>query len=555
MNANLLNAIRNLISSQGGDILLDSRRVDENLPVFAKKEIAAERGIFIRCLESGLASELRKQSTPEDRLACKKQIAQRLVDAHGFSVPAVKEMFDLIEEAACGSISGKHGYTGGNIPQIPVPQAPPVYTHTPHQTPPQAVSVSILQKVKEIIKAKKIACGVTAGIAAAALAVIVAVTLFYRNTVEVVFDPIIEFHGDAFPVKILALAAKNTASDGSPRMKNDGDYIGDVFGDFGVSLALKSSGPVRLEIEGDRFIKKSTHEANVPANKEVEVFPRISYNYSELEHLIQPGTENVYFRLYKNNKLVQEKMEVIRFHSVNEVPFREISRLDGESVLSYSWLFAAYVNEDDPLIDQILKEALQIARIEKVGVGGASYNFSGYQDSNGDGDTSVEVRLQVYAIWRLLQERGVKYSNITTTSTGNQAIAAQYVRTLQESFGNSQANCVDGTVLFASVLRKLGISPYLILIPGHMFLGYDLDGEGEQTAFLETTMLGNVNLSDYPNYRRTQVSQDSFLAASTSAFNTWETTKNKIFDDSDIEHQIVSVARCRVDGIMPVKRY
>jgi hypothetical protein len=47
MNTTLFNAIRTVVSSQGGDILLDSRRVDKILPVFAKKEIAGEREMFI----------------------------------------------------------------------------------------------------------------------------------------------------------------------------------------------------------------------------------------------------------------------------------------------------------------------------------------------------------------------------------------------------------------------------------------------------------------------------------------------------------------------------
>jgi hypothetical protein len=79
----------------------------------------------------------------------------------------------------------------------------------------------------------------------------------------------------------------------------------------------------------------------------------------------------------------------------------------------------------------------------------------------------------------------------------NQNIASQYVRTLQESFVNTQANCVDGSVLFASVLRKLGIEPFLGIVPGHMFVGYYLDREMTTRSFLETTMLGNEDLSKY----------------------------------------------------------
>jgi hypothetical protein len=390
---------------------------------------------------------------------------------------------------------------------------------------------------------------------------------------EVFFDPVIEFHGEAFPVKSLALAAWNGTAE-YPRMVNRDDYIGDVKGDFGVSLSINGNGasgeplPVRVEIEGDRFIRKSAHDLKLPANKKVEVFPRIAYNYAALEQLVQPASENVVFRLYIGGALVKEKMEVVRFHSVNEVPLKEISRWDNEAVIDHTFLFAAYVNEDDPLIDTILKEALEFGISEKIGFGN-SFSFVGYQDLDGDEDTSLEVLLQVLAVWSVFQKHNIKYSNITTTSTGNFSIATQYVRTPQESFGNSQANCVDGSVLFASVLRKLGIEPFLVLVPGHMFVGYFLDDEFSELEFLETTMLGSANVSkatkddswlgklkNWSGIGKTQssVMRDSFLAATARAEEEWEEAADKIFDDAEEDYQIIAISDARSSGIMPVKR-
>jgi hypothetical protein len=118
------------------------------------------------------------------------------------------------------------------------------------------------------------------------------------SRLDFTFNPIIEFHGEAFPVKILALSAKNTAWDGSSRMSNSSDYIGDVFGDFGVSLTISSSQtgdmPVLVEIEGDRLIRKSTLEATIPQGKQMELFPRMVYDYSALEQLTQPATETFF---------------------------------------------------------------------------------------------------------------------------------------------------------------------------------------------------------------------------------------------------------------------
>jgi hypothetical protein len=49
---------------------------------------------------------------------------------------------------------------------------------------------------------------------------------------------------------------------------------------------------------------------------------------------------------------------------------------------------------------------------------------------------------------------------------------------------------VDGTVLFASLLKAIGIDPVLIRVPGHMFLGFYVNRKHTKMEFLETTLLG-----------------------------------------------------------------
>ena len=420
---------------------------------------------------------------------------------------------------------------------------------------------------------------------------------------EVLFEPIVEFHGEAFPVKILSTATRNTSLDGSSRMIATADFFGDSLGDFGVTLSLNGSSgdtvPVRVEIEGDRFIRKSGIDVIMPLNRKIEIFPRISYDYNALERLVQPASENVYFRLLYGSVAVSEKMEVVRFHSVNEVPFY-IADKNGESVEDYTWLFAAYVNEDDPLIDTILKEALQIGVADRIGFGN-TFSFSGYQIEDEYGDSGSSVDLQVLSIWSVFLNHNIKYSNITTTSTANNMMLTQYVRTLGESFGNSQANCLDGSVLFASVLRKLGIDPFLVIVPGHMFVGYIRDYDPFSIGFLETTMMGNVDISrhtrddsilgrikNWTGIGRTQssVTVDSFRDAQTAGEERFYiATVEKLFDGISDENEqqevwdkfwdevqsfddifelwneeydlyaIIDISFWRSAGIMPVTRY
>ena len=71
------------------------------------------------------------------------------------------------------------------------------------------------------------------------------------------------------------------------------------------------------------------------------------------------------------------------------------------------------------------------------------------------------------------------------------------VGTFDDALESSQINCVDGSVLFASLLRAINIEPILVRTPGHMFVGYYTDNSHKDMNFLETTMIGDVDLDDF----------------------------------------------------------
>jgi hypothetical protein len=187
--------------------------------------------------------------------------------------------------------------------------------------------------------------------------------------------------------------------------------------------------------------------------------------------LIDPNTGN------KSERLV-----TINMRSINDC----ITSYGGNS---YQYMFNTYVNEDyTAAIDKITREMLDTKMIPLI---------AGYQLG------PEYVDLQVAALWRVLHDRGFQYSSISSNS-GNtykaneskNALFSQTVRTFNSALKTNQANCVDGTVVFASVLKKIGIRPALITVPGHCFLGYYLTKDENDTAvanmrFLETTMLAD----------------------------------------------------------------
>jgi len=151
-------------------------------------------------------------------------------------------------------------------------------------------------------------------------------------------------------------------------------------------------------------------------------------------------------------------------------------------------MVAAYVNEDSPVIDGFLKEVLDETVLD---------SFVGYQQ----GATAVVD--QVAASFYTLRAKGIKYSDITTTSNSNPNILSQYIRFSDEVLNNTQANCADGTVFFCSVLRKIGIHTIMVFIPGHVYLGYYADNAKTTLRLLETTQVGSTttNFNDASDYQ------------------------------------------------------
>jgi len=210
--------------------------------------------------------------------------------------------------------------------------------------------------------------------------------------------------------------------------------------------------------------------------------PRISWDPKALTKHKSSAPLNVYFRLIDpntGNKV--EKLVNVNLRSINDC-------IVCHKQTKYNYMFASYVNEEHPEIDKILRQMLDTKMIDKV---------LGYQRGENYAD------LQVAALWRVLHDRGFQYSSITDNSGFNDgscnSVFSQTVRTFENCLSTNQANCVDGTVFMASILKRIGIRTILVNVPGHCFLGYFMDDTTQNNIhFLETTWLSRDNYIKNP---------------------------------------------------------
>lgn len=59
-----------------------------------------------------------------------------------------------------------------------------------------------------------------------------------------------------------------------------------------------------------------------------------------------------------------------------------------------------------------------------------------------------------------------------------------------------QAYCLDGALLFASLLENIQMEPLIVLIPGHAFVGWRVWRGSAEYEFLETTMIRGDSFND-----------------------------------------------------------
>jgi len=325
---------------------------------------------------------------------------------------------------------------------------------------------------------------------------------------------------DLYPSVIVATANY----DWNAQDEDDPTFKGDPWGQVGISIKNpKANSTLVMEIESGTVIKPTKFRVKLEeAGETYAVFPPIKYDYATLLGVRQPFPEIVSIRLTLNGEEIGETDEKMTVRSINDCPFLIINNDD--EYFSYGFMFSAYVNENHPFIDKILRQAINT---------GETSSFAGYQGSEDD------VLREMKAIWNALKERGFRYSSITRASKTSENVATQHVRLIGDSIKTSQANCVDGSVLFASIFLKLGLHPFLVTIPGHMFVGVFLDDKRESFVCLETTMLGEASFEDA-------------IQAGDEAFE--ENRKELTDEDSQsVDHEIIDVSEEREFGLLPLR--
>ena len=249
---------------------------------------------------------------------------------------------------------------------------------------------------------------------------------------------------------------------------------------FSISVVAPTDGCVLRVVIDSSDINYVTYLQEVlPHRGETyTLFASTKWKYDVLRRLRQPHAVDLTFSCFINDEEVDIKNLRLNCRTVNECP---LSFMHAGKTYDFRPLFAAYVNEDHPQIEQILTDIVDQ---------GLASRFSGYQN----GPKSVDD--QVFAVWQYVLRRGITYSSISCTSNPSTTANVQHIRLFDEVWNTRQANCIDACVFFASILRKIGIRTVIFVEPCHAYLGYYSDKNRRHLVTLETTITSWVNLPE-----------------------------------------------------------
>lgn len=149
---------------------------------------------------------------------------------------------------------------------------------------------------------------------------------------------------------------------------------------------------------------------------------------------------------------------------------------------------AGWVTPNAPVIRDLVGHAAARLAASPATYPAAS-EMHGYDSGHADSD---DVRDQVDALFDTLQfDYHVRYANDNIPFNQD---ASQRIQLPEDVLTQTAptAMCVETTVILASAIERLGMRPYIIIIPGHAFIGVALSASGAPIDYWETSDLNGA---------------------------------------------------------------
>ncbi|MCB0158802.1 MAG: hypothetical protein KDD83_11780, partial [Caldilineaceae bacterium] len=252
-----------------------------------------------------------------------------------------------------------------------------------------------------------------------------------------------------------------------------------------VTVANAGAQTRRLQVDLDvkRFGDAETHVVTVqPGTSEQQHFaPTFDHKLLAALAEVTPATIHVAVRdLDADRPLGQDTLHV-QLLPVHSAPLSSLDPQTGQRIDQTRFL-GVFITEGDAALNRIVATATDLLPPGRQMIG----------NRGGDPDVLVE------AIYNALAARNIGYAHLAIDI--NPAAATQASQRIQLPNEVLQAekpvaNCLDGALLFASLLRRIGLETAIVLVPGHALVGWRPIGKDDDWRYLDTTKLGEATFA------------------------------------------------------------
>ena len=259
-----------------------------------------------------------------------------------------------------------------------------------------------------------------------------------------------------------------------------------TFIDFTIKNPTDTPLTVIVESEIQGYTEKSINTVDVPPHKNITVGQTPSLRTGAIPSEMTSATLHYKVALADGTR-IDEQTKPVKIYAKDTMVW---GIWDGDQWNDMTPYIGAWVTPHAAEIDPLVRRAAEyIPGKSMTGYQcGASCTDAMWAESSND---------QAKAIFTALKnDYKITYIN-SAIAYGKSSENPQRVRLPKDSLTQKSANCIDGTVLYASALESIGINPHIIILPTHAFVCYDTkeDASG-QFSCLETTWTGSSTFED-----------------------------------------------------------
>lgn len=209
----------------------------------------------------------------------------------------------------------------------------------------------------------------------------------------------------------------------------------------------------------------------------------------------------------------------------------------GTSILPQS--LASFVTPNHPAINNIVVKAA--SKLKEIS---GKSSFTEYQTGN-----SNEVRKQIAAVYGALHAENIVYRSVPASYE----CVGQRITLPDKVLSLKLGNCIELTLLFASVLESIGINSGIVLQKGHAYLAVWLVDDSCQYSVHDDASYIEKKCAE--GIGEMLVLECTQITAETTNFEDAQRLAEKALANTSLFELFIDIRRCRLEQIRPLPQF